>query len=73
MFRFALAFGLALFSTGLAPAQGKKKDITGPAPASAPLDVPTRPLHIGPYDVHGAGIDDTMPLRLSPRGPRRTP
>jgi O-antigen/teichoic acid export membrane protein len=42
-------------------------------PAADELDYSTRPLHLGPYDVHGVGIDDTVPLRLSPRGPRRTP
>jgi O-antigen/teichoic acid export membrane protein len=63
-----LAAGILLhrrFSRGSEPEQ--------PAPAPVELDDATRPLHLGPYDVHGAGIDDTMPLRLSPEGPRRTP
>jgi hypothetical protein len=63
-----LAAGILLhrrFSRGSEPEQ--------PAPAPVELDDATRPLHLGPYDVHGAGIDDTMPLRLSPEEPRRTP
>jgi O-antigen/teichoic acid export membrane protein len=52
--------------------RGSEAPQATPAPAPSPLDVPTRPLHIGPYDVHGAGIDDTMPLRLT-QEPRRTP
>jgi hypothetical protein len=51
--------------------QDTEQDAQQPPPVSPVLvDDATRPLHLGPAELHGVSIDDTMPLRISPRGPR---
>jgi hypothetical protein len=51
--------------------RGKGQDARQPPPVSPVLvDDATRPLHLGPADVHGVSIDDTMPKRISPGGSR---